>query len=299
MPVTQFLKVNIMAAKYWIKLYHEILHDPKMGRLPDNLWRRCIELFLLAGELGCEVVEEDEKGVLPSTEEIAWHLRQSEQVLEAELVKLTEIGILTKIETGWLVTNFANRQKHVADAERMKQYRERKRKKELQSSDASDTDVVTRSVTKRNIESDKESDKESSPNGEGADAPAAETKKPIRAPSPIPEAIKVYQSITRRLPDKVLWADIETRVGATPENLERWGKVITAYIGCGWNKLNVSGMLRFFEDNRIPTTEPAPKGQPQNGIYSKHNQQKPTGESLEGEPTFNPYTGETVPGRGG
>lgn len=53
-----------MAAKYWIKLYHEILHDPKMGRLPDNLWRRCIELFLLAGELGAEV-DEDDKGHLP------------------------------------------------------------------------------------------------------------------------------------------------------------------------------------------------------------------------------------------
>ena len=25
---------------YWIKLYHEVLNDPKMGRLPDRLWRR-------------------------------------------------------------------------------------------------------------------------------------------------------------------------------------------------------------------------------------------------------------------
>ena len=40
-----------MGAKFWIKLYHEILDDPKMGRMPDRLWRRTIELFLLAGEL--------------------------------------------------------------------------------------------------------------------------------------------------------------------------------------------------------------------------------------------------------
>ena len=25
-----------MATKYWIKLYHEMLHDPKVARLPDN-----------------------------------------------------------------------------------------------------------------------------------------------------------------------------------------------------------------------------------------------------------------------
>jgi len=29
-----------MGSPYWIKLYHEILNDPKMGRLPDRLWRR-------------------------------------------------------------------------------------------------------------------------------------------------------------------------------------------------------------------------------------------------------------------
>ena len=29
--------------KYWIKLYHEILDDPKMGRLSDRTWRRTNE----------------------------------------------------------------------------------------------------------------------------------------------------------------------------------------------------------------------------------------------------------------
>lgn len=47
-----------MASKYWIKLYHEILDDHKMGRLPDRLWRRVIELILLAGE-------QDDEGLHP------------------------------------------------------------------------------------------------------------------------------------------------------------------------------------------------------------------------------------------
>lgn len=38
--------------KSWIKLYTEILNDPKMGRLTDRQYRTCINLFLDAdGEL--------------------------------------------------------------------------------------------------------------------------------------------------------------------------------------------------------------------------------------------------------
>jgi len=37
-------------SKLWIKLYHEILDDPKMCKLSDRLYRRVMELFLLAGE---------------------------------------------------------------------------------------------------------------------------------------------------------------------------------------------------------------------------------------------------------
>ena len=38
-------------ADYWLKLYIEILDDPKMAVLPDRLWRRIIELFLIAKKL--------------------------------------------------------------------------------------------------------------------------------------------------------------------------------------------------------------------------------------------------------
>jgi hypothetical protein len=166
-----------MANNYWIKLYHEILHDPKMGRLPDNVWRRCIELFLLAGEM-------DSDGTLPSTDDLAWLLHQpdSEQ-LEAELSHLERVGVLSKTESGWMVANFTKRQARVSDAERMKAYRQRKRQSEMEEYDpelqaemeaeterdsnvspsvsGNDTEtlqdgyeLVTRTVTKRNAEVD-------------------------------------------------------------------------------------------------------------------------------------------------
>ena len=60
-----------MTKRFWIKLYIEILDDPKMGRLGDDLWRRAAELFLLAGKEGND-------GALPPIDEMAWTLRLSE-----------------------------------------------------------------------------------------------------------------------------------------------------------------------------------------------------------------------------
>ncbi len=179
-----------MASKYWIKLYHEILQDPKMGRLPDNVWRRAIEIFLLAGEL-------DEEGKLPETEEIAWLLRQPViETFEAELAHLEKVGVLTRLPDGWLVTKFADRQAASTDAERMKEYRKRKREGQesekipveeqkepaeegkvpsenekepvggqkpeqpLHGDNGTVTEPVTSPVTKRNADTDTELDKE-------------------------------------------------------------------------------------------------------------------------------------------
>lgn len=111
-----------MKSKYWIKLYHEILDDSKMGMMPDNLWRRTIELFLMAGEL-------DQKGLLPPTCEIAWRLHQTQEIVENDLKELEKRHILQQLDGGvWFVVNFSKRQAKVSDSERQKRYRERQHK---------------------------------------------------------------------------------------------------------------------------------------------------------------------------
>mgnify|MGYP001812707789 CR=1 FL=1 len=105
---------------YWIKLYHEILRDPKMGLLDDHTWRRAIELFLIAGE-------RKEEGRLPTITDTAWLLRTSEQDLQESLEKLAELGIAQQDKSGWLISNFAKRQAPLSAAERMRLYRKRKR----------------------------------------------------------------------------------------------------------------------------------------------------------------------------
>jgi len=137
-----------MASKYWIKLYHEVLDDPKMGRLPDRLWRRVIELFLIAGDL-------DQEGALPTVGDMAWRLRISDDELMADLDELEKIGIVTLNGSLNVVTNFSKRQSAVSDAERMRRYRDRNR---FSNDDV--TDDVTGSVTIRNTDTDTDTDEE-------------------------------------------------------------------------------------------------------------------------------------------
>ena len=141
-----------MSAFYYIKLYHEILDDPKMGRLPDRLYRRAIECFCLAGELRHETL-----GRLPPVSEIAWKLHLTDQeMLENELDQLARVGILeyrceTPLDGYWFVTNFAKRQEAISGKERTANSRKR-------NSNAK----RNKSVTKRYpyIESDIESESE-------------------------------------------------------------------------------------------------------------------------------------------
>ncbi len=110
-----------MASKYWIKLYHEILDDPKMGRMPDKLWRRTIELFLLAGDI-------NQDGLLPSIQDMAWRLRISVDKLSKELKQLITFNIIQKNSEKYIVTKFAERQAPLSDTERQRLHRDNERK---------------------------------------------------------------------------------------------------------------------------------------------------------------------------
>jgi DnaD/phage-associated family protein len=104
--------------RYWIKLYLEILNDVKMGKMPDWLWRRAIELFLLAGENG-------DDGVLQPVADMAWRLRIKEDDLVKSLRTLSEIGVVHETPEGWVVTHFQQRQAPSSSSERVREFRKR------------------------------------------------------------------------------------------------------------------------------------------------------------------------------
>jgi len=140
-----------MASKYWIKLYHEILDDPKMGRMSDRLWRRTIEMFLMAGDY-------DKDGELPAVEDMAWRLRTDNDTLQQDVEQLKRIGILSVNGSIHLVTNFAERQSAMSGAERISRFRESKRKEEYYGNE-DETETVTEVVTSRYTDIDIDIDK--------------------------------------------------------------------------------------------------------------------------------------------
>lgn len=128
---------------YWIKLYHEIIDDPKMATLPDRLWRRTVELFLLAGKL-CP----DKSGTLPDTKQLAWLLRIPVDDLQTDLEQLESTRMIEHVPDGWLIVNFQKRQGAASDAERKKQQRERDRKNKYYGHE--DVTDMSRNVTQIN-----------------------------------------------------------------------------------------------------------------------------------------------------
>jgi hypothetical protein len=146
-------------ADYWIKVYHEILDDPKMATMPDRLWRRTMEIFLLSGKLS-----KDKSGFLPETNQLAWLLRMSSDDLLMDLKQLESVGILERVGDGWLVVNFEKRQAAVSDAERKRQQREREQREQYYGNEK--VPNLSRNVTQnteyreQNTETESESERE-------------------------------------------------------------------------------------------------------------------------------------------
>jgi len=109
--------------KHWIKLYVEMLDDPKIGLLPDSAKWRFTSALLLAGET-------NEGGFLPEIEHAAWRLRIAPETLQSEMRMLAGRGLVELREhpeggERWFITNFEERQQASSNAERQRQWRKR------------------------------------------------------------------------------------------------------------------------------------------------------------------------------
>jgi hypothetical protein len=121
-----------MANSYFIKLYMEILDDPKIYQLRPTLRWRFIECLLMAGE-------QRDSGYLPETDKMAWRLRDDPEKVETDLAELGEVGLLDLDNGCWHVRQFSKRQARQysdnPDAVRQREYRERKRKEAKEKED--------------------------------------------------------------------------------------------------------------------------------------------------------------------
>lgn len=223
-----------MTSYSWIKLYHEVLHDPKMGRLTDNLWRRTIEVFLLAGEVGND-------GALPPLEDMAWTLRLSIEELEANLTALSKYDIVAQTPYGWSVTHFSKRQAPIDVNERVSAYRDRVKKHDYYAPVTDEKQEGNEDVTNRY----RDTEKSKIQNKNRSEKNRAE--KP-----PTPPQIQAYRSVAHRYPNKGLYELICTHVKDDPDSLELFKKIITGWIAMGWNPANINGILEFVDRGEIP-----------------------------------------------
>lgn len=128
-------------ADYWLKLYVEILDDPKMGTLQDRLWRRVVELFLAAKRYNRD-------GLLPDTGHIAWMLHMDADLLDVDLQEIARTGIIERLENGWRVVHFAERQDRSTAAERKQAQRDRERHQQYED-DTAATEKKINSLTEK------------------------------------------------------------------------------------------------------------------------------------------------------
>ncbi len=125
----------------WIKLYTEMLDDPKIGRLSEVIRYRFIELLLLAGEC-------DEDGWLVNgdtplaIEDIAWRLRKDEATIQETMAQLQRVGLIDCQDDTWLIVKFAVRQERPQKVKR-EQWREAQQRHRNKRNDVIDESCIT------------------------------------------------------------------------------------------------------------------------------------------------------------
>lgn len=138
-----------MASKYWLKLFHETIYDPKIMMRSPGARLRWYECLCLAGDV-------DRDGELPSIEHMVFVFRVSEEQLLDELSELVSAGMIVQNGDAYIVKNWTKRQSQMPDAERKFRDRTSEQKKEYYGEKVSES--VTNSV--RNSDADIDIDKE-------------------------------------------------------------------------------------------------------------------------------------------
>lgn len=103
----------------WFRVYDDLVDDPKVQRLPAELFKAIINLWCLASQNG---------GVLPALDDIAFKLRIKSDKLYTLMTALRNAGLLDDDETGTHPHNWQSRQfKSDVSNERVKRFRERQK----------------------------------------------------------------------------------------------------------------------------------------------------------------------------
>ena len=116
----------------WFRFYDCALDDPKVQKLPAELFKIWVNLLCVASR---------NDGAFPAVDDLAFMLRQSSDSLSDSLSELMRLGLIDESEQGLTPHNWTERQyQSDSSAERMRKHRALKRNSDV-------TDVTARDVT--------------------------------------------------------------------------------------------------------------------------------------------------------
>jgi len=131
------------AGMQWFRFYSEALDDPKVQRLPGDLFKAWVNLLCLANE-------QDERGTLPTVDDIAFRLRLDHQKAEDALLGLKRAGLLeVDAETDSYVIHAWDKRQKKSDnvAERVTAHRQRNKQRSQNAPETIPQKPVTLHVT--------------------------------------------------------------------------------------------------------------------------------------------------------
>lgn len=144
-------------AGYWLKLYTEILDDPKYYRLSDNGKLGMYELMIIAKKF-------DQDGELPDIEDICFYSRRQKEWWEPVLQELKKIQFIVYLNDCQIIRKFSDRQSAVPDADRQRYSRNNRHAKEFNNEEtvtnASRNVMESRSRLREEKETEKEVEEE-------------------------------------------------------------------------------------------------------------------------------------------
>lgn len=142
----------------WLRLYSHALYDPKVQKLSPALFKHWVNLLCLASE-------QEERGILPSTEDIAFALRIKPSLAGQVVEELRRAGLIDTTPDGRLSPhNWTQRQRDSDDvATRVRNHRAqskgRETSKQQDSESSSNADVTLHeTLLKRTVDTDTERD---------------------------------------------------------------------------------------------------------------------------------------------
>lgn len=144
----------------WFRFYSDALDDPKVQRLPGDLFKTWVNLLCLANK-------SDQRGVLPSPEDCAFALRMDFDAYCTHMNQLLERGLIDAYDDHLSPHNWEGRQKASDNVTaRVQQFRNKDKESETlpkrfgNALDKTKKEIEIKKETKKETETEKETKKE-------------------------------------------------------------------------------------------------------------------------------------------